>query len=297
VFGRRTDGYHDLRTVFQSVALHDSLRIEHRRGPFVLECDDPACPSDRTNLVWRAAQAVWTASGRRGLVRDLRVRLTKRIPVQSGLGGGSSDAAATLRALAWQFRWRPAPGDLHAVATALGADVPFFLTGGTALGVDRGDVLFPLRDLPAGWIVLAVPPFGVSTKDAYQWLDEDRAARRTLGAAPVRLVPRRPDAGKLAGLLPRGEWGNDLELPVRARYPAIGRLVVALLRRGAVYAAMSGSGSAVFGVFAQAAAARTAARALDGPACRTVVTRTMGRRAFERRAAASRDLPATWSIG
>src|SRR6266853_3218182 len=97
VLGVRPDGYHELRTIFQSIALHDTLTVRVRRGPFALQCDDPRCPTDATNLVWQAAELVWAQSGRRGILRDIEVRLAKRIPLQAGLGGGSSDAAAALR--------------------------------------------------------------------------------------------------------------------------------------------------------------------------------------------------------
>jgi 4-diphosphocytidyl-2-C-methyl-D-erythritol kinase len=292
---RRADGYHDLRTIFQAVALHDTLRFEHRPGPFTLDCDDPACPGDRTNLVWQAAQALWKASGRRGAVRDVHVRIVKRIPAQAGLGGGSSDAAATLRALALLWRRALPPERLRALAGTLGADVPFFLAGGTALGVERGDILFSLPDLPSLWVALALPAFGVSTRDAYRWLDEDRAAHE--GRRPPRpRSPRRQPHPAFAFLLPFDERGNDLERPVRARHPAIGRLVGAMDRRGAVSAAMSGSGSAVYGLFTTERDARAAADALRGPSCRTLVTRTLSRRRFERLSAASLDLPASRSI-
>jgi 4-diphosphocytidyl-2-C-methyl-D-erythritol kinase len=291
---RRADGYHDLRTIVQALALHDTLRFEHRPGPFSLECDDPACPGDRANLVWQAAQALWKASGRHGAVRDVHVRIVKRIPAQAGLGGGSSDAAATLRALTLLWRRELPPERLRALAGTLGADVPFFLAGGTALGVERGDILFPLPDVPSQWVTLALPVFGVRTQDAYRWLDEDRVDHRDRRAS--RLRSSRHALGSLAGLLPADELGNDLERPVRVRHPAIGRLVGALVRRRAVSAAMSGSGSAVFGLFTTERAARAAANALQGPACRTLVTRTLTRRRFERLSAASLDLPASRSI-
>src|SRR5262249_7245357 len=100
VLGTRRDGYHELRTIFQSIALHDTLTIRRASGPFRVACDDPACPSDRTNLVWRAADATWKAAGRRGAPHGLIVDIVKRVPVQAGLGGGSSDGAAAIRAFA-----------------------------------------------------------------------------------------------------------------------------------------------------------------------------------------------------
>jgi 4-diphosphocytidyl-2-C-methyl-D-erythritol kinase len=171
--GVRGDGYHELRTIFQSIALHDTLTIRRHRGPFALQCEDPVCPADRTNLVWRAAECAWRAAARRGAMRDVEIHLAKRIPVQSGLGGGSSDAAATLRALG--IVWRLNEGTLRELARSLGADVSYFLEGGTVLGLDRGDCLYPLADRPSAWVTLVIPSFGVSTKDAYTWWDEAHA--------------------------------------------------------------------------------------------------------------------------
>jgi 4-diphosphocytidyl-2-C-methyl-D-erythritol kinase len=278
VSGRGSDGYHDLRTVFQSIELHDVLRFERRRGLFEIECDDPACPIDDRNLVWRAAQAVWRASRRRGAVRGVRVYITKRIPMQAGLGGGSSDAAATLRALAelWHLRW--SPGQLWRVAASLGADVPFFLMGGTALGVGRGNVLFPLVDPAPMYVVLAMPGFGVSTEAAYGWLDEERRAKRRIrsGIRAARIDRCVPESW----MLPATELANDLEGPVRARYPLIGRVKASLTQSGAAGAAMSGSGSAVFGLFDSLHAAHAAASRVARTGCRTATARTLSRRRY-----------------
>ena len=159
VLGVRPDGFHELRTVFQSIALLDTLAIRAVPGAFQLTCDDPACPADRSNLIWRAAEQVWKAAGRRGVPRDVSIQLTKRIPPQAGLGGGSSDAAAALRAFG--RLWRVKPDCVRAIGSSLGADVPYFFEGGTALGLDRGDLLFPLVDAPRAWVVLVIPRFGV----------------------------------------------------------------------------------------------------------------------------------------
>src|SRR4051812_45294960 len=157
VLGTRADGYHELRTIFQSIALHDTLTIRASRGPLRLTCDDPACPADERNLIWRAAARMWTASGRRGAPNGIAIDLKKRIPMQAGLGGGSSDAAAALRALA--ARWRVSNAKVREAAVALGADVPYFLEGGTCLGLERGDLLFPLIDAAPAWVVLVLPDF------------------------------------------------------------------------------------------------------------------------------------------
>jgi 4-diphosphocytidyl-2-C-methyl-D-erythritol kinase len=261
VLGVRADGYHDLRTTFQSVALHDTLTFTARRGPFQIEADDPACPVDDTNLIWRAADALWREMGRRGSPADLHVRVQKRIPVQAGLGGGSSDAAAALRALSMLWRL-DLESDLHAIAAGLGADVPYFLRGGTVLGLERGDLLYQLMDTPASWVVIVLPDVGISTRDAFGWWDQ-RAGR------------------------PDGAAVNDLQAPVTAHHPEIGAVARALERAGARTAAMSGSGAAVFGLFGTAARAQRAARGMASSSRRTWVTRTLTRARF---AAASRPL-------
>ena len=262
VLGTRADGYHELRTIFQSIALHDTLTILASRGPFSLTCGDPACPTDETNLIWLAAARMWAAAGRRGAPRDVAIDLAKRIPMRAGLGGGSSNAAAALRALA--RRWRVGETRVREAAVALGADVPYFLEGGTVLGLERGDLLFPLIDVPAAWVVLVLPDFGVSTKDAFGWLD---------GAAPRGSEPI------------ESERVNDLEAPVVARHPDIGRIISALRREGASQSAMSGSGSAVFGLFPHRPDAVRAAKRLSSAARRTLVTRTINRPKYQALAA------------
>lgn len=269
IVGVRADRYHELRTVFQSIELHDTLTFRRTRGPFAIECDDPACPPGRTNLVWRAAARVWSASGRRGAPRDVVVHIDKRIPVGAGLGGGSSDAAAALRALG--ALWRVDEGRLRNIATSLGADVPYFFEGGTVLGLERGDLLFPLMDHPSTWVTLAIPSFSVSTKDAYGWFDE---AGRKRGRTPFSALRARK-----RGTTP----SNDLQRPVAAHHPEITRLVNALKRQRALAASMSGSGSAVYGLFERRGDAERAARA---PAhVRALVTRTINRPEYQRLAA------------
>jgi 4-diphosphocytidyl-2-C-methyl-D-erythritol kinase len=269
VTGVRADGYHELRTVFQSLELHDTLTCAQVAGPFRIECRDPGCPIDRANLVWQAAEGLWRAAGRRGVPRDTVVRIVKRIPQQSGLGGGSSDAAAAIGALTRLWQLRLGRDQIRAVAAGVGADVPYFLEGGTALGLDRGDLLFPLAEGGRQWVVLIVPAFGVSTKDAYGWFDAGARPRRSRSASA---------AGRAAdrGPLPADEYRNDLQDAVAARHPEIGRLVRALERHGAGHAAMSGSGSTVFGLFDDRARANAAAAAV-GVRERVLVTRTMSR--------------------
>jgi 4-diphosphocytidyl-2-C-methyl-D-erythritol kinase len=222
--------------------------------------------------VWRAAEALWTSTRRPGELRGLAIHLVKRIPVQSGLGGGSSDAAATLRALA--LIWCADATCVRDAAVRLGADVPFFLEGGTVLGLERGDVLFPLIDAARAWVVLVIPPFGISTPDAYRWWDKLGTDRGRTGDG----------VGTESGPSPK-VLGNDLQAPVAQHYPEIDRMVRDLTRAGATAAAMSGSGSAVFGLFPTENAARRAARVVARPDRRVLVTRTLTRAAYQRLAA------------
>jgi 4-diphosphocytidyl-2-C-methyl-D-erythritol kinase len=272
VLGKRPDGYHELRTTFQSIALADTLTFTRSAGAFRIVCDDPACPTDERNLVWRAAALVWKAARRRGKPRGVTVRIDKRVPMQAGLGGGSSDAAAALRALARLWRVKIAPDELRRLASAVGADVPYFLDGGTALGFGRGDVLVPLDDIARTWVLLVVPRFGVSTRDAFGWWD--RSVGRAFQAR------RRGATSPALYRTPRKDTANDLEAVVAARHPVVRRLTRALERAGASHASLSGSGSAVFGLFASRAAAERAAAAFGGH--RVLITRTLGRRECRR---------------
>ena len=270
VLDRRPDGYHEVHTVLQTLELHDTLRIDAARGPFRLEGDARVMPLDPSNLVWRAAEALWRAAGRSGPARGARVRVVKRIPAQAGLGGGSSDAAATLVGLAALWRLRMRREEIAAVAATLGADVPFFLYGGTALGLGTGERVFPLADLPRRYVVLAQPSIGVSTADAYRWLSEARA-QDTAPRAPASWDP-----------LPAG-GANDFEPVVERRHPEIAAARQLLEGAGAETARMSGSGSAVFGLFPGLRPARRAAAALDSAGYRVVLTSTRRRSPIERR--------------
>jgi len=274
VFGARADGFHELRTVFQSIELHDTLICATRPGPFVLKSRSPSIPLDGTNLVWKAGVALWRALGRPGDPCDTVVTIEKVIPTQAGLGGGSADAAASL--LAFARLWGGAPVTLlREVASGIGSDVPFFLSGGTALGLGRGEEIYPLVDLPVHWVIIVRPAFGVSTAEAYTWYDEDRVAGlkepRELQVLPV------PWPSRAAQMV------NDLEPPVVRRHPEITEVKLALKEGGAVASSMAGSGSAVFGLFRT----RAAAARMLGPLARggagTFLTRTLTRAEYERR--------------
>jgi 4-diphosphocytidyl-2-C-methyl-D-erythritol kinase len=254
VLGRRADGFHELRTVFQAIDLWDTLDVEP--GPGIeLRCDTPGIPSDRTNLVVRAAEALRDAAGRPDLGACLTLR--KGIPAGGGLGGGSSDAAGALLLLARFWNLRVRGSELARIAARLGSDVPFFLTGGTALGTGRGERIRSLPFAGSRPLVLGIPPFPTSTGEVY-------AAHAALtGGGPGVSLPR------LSG----GNWRrdkefslstNDLEASVLPRWPELSSFRGALLREGALQASVAGSGSTVFGVFEDEARSCAAADAL-GP--------------------------------
>jgi len=273
VSAAREDGFHDVQTLLQAIDLFDRVKCETRRGPFEIRCDMPGVPTDGRNLVWKAAQLLWDASGRAGEPQGAIVTLQKQIPMMAGLGGGSSDAAAALIGLRRLWKLRVGDAQVHALASRLGSDVPFFLLGGTALGLGRGDELYPLANLPRYWVVLAIPPFGIATPDAYRWLDEARQGGTTASRGPTgTMVP---------SLLPNVLFVNDLEAPVAAHHPVIDELKQRLADRGALLAAMSGSGSTVFGVFPSVSAARSATRAVASTGAKVLTARFFG--AFTRR--------------
>jgi 4-diphosphocytidyl-2-C-methyl-D-erythritol kinase len=276
VLGPRPDGYHELRTVFQSIALHDVIECVPREGAFAIECTTAGVPLDSSNLVWRAAEALWRALRRSAPVRGVLIRLHKNIPLQAGLGGGSADAAAALIALARLWKAPVRPPQLTDVAATLGADVPFFLSGGTALGLGRGDEVYPLADLPRHWIVILVPGFGVSTPDAYSWYDGERDLSRGAGAREPQHVPG-PWPSRAAQMI------NDLEAPIARHHPEIDQMRTALRRAGALAAAMSGSGSAVFGLFQKRADALAAVERLSGSGWRVLLTESLDRGEYARR--------------
>ncbi|HXW54295.1 MAG TPA: 4-(cytidine 5'-diphospho)-2-C-methyl-D-erythritol kinase [Candidatus Cybelea sp.] len=250
VLGRRPDGYHELRTVFQALSLHDTLTLSSaRRGGIQLRSDDPSLPKGRENLVYRAIAAMRSELG---VEVGIEAELEKRIPVGRGLGGGSSDAAAALAGML-RLTARQLPlARLVEVAARLGADVPFFLFGGRALGVNRGDEIYPLPDLPRRSILVVSPrDIGVSTKEAYGWLSAELTKRA-----------RPPNMWGFCALCwsRQGQVANDFEGPVFGRHPRLEEIRDGLLERGAAEAALAGSGSAVFGVFRSPAQARRAAR-------------------------------------
>jgi len=253
----------------QSLALHDTVVVSERRGPFGLQCRTPGVPEDHTNLAWRAAAALWKAMGRDGEPRDVHIRIDKTIPSQAGLGGGSANAAAALVGLNVVWGAKQSRRDLAKLAATIGSDVPFFLQGGTAVATGRGEDLYPVDDVTRLGVLLIKPSFGVATADAYRWLDEDRAA-----GLPETPEGRDVELGWPSGGVP---LANDLTAPVARRHAGIQEMIDACLAEGAIGAQMTGSGSAVFGLFSEAAATRAAKR-LRRPDWLVLLTRTHSRR-------------------
>jgi 4-diphosphocytidyl-2-C-methyl-D-erythritol kinase len=277
VLGTRPDGYHDLKTVFQSLTLFDNVTVTARRGPLAVTCDEPDIPTDQRNLVWKAASLLHrVATGKQSAPGGIAIDLRKRVPSEAGLGGGSSNAAMTLLALNKLWKLDLDLASLTRIGARLGADVPYFLVGGTALGLGRGDDIYPLADMPPVHVVILRPGFGVATSDAYTWFDEE--LRRAKEPVPRVVPPGWP------------AWSttlrNDLEIPVVRHHPAIGRIKQSLVDAGAAFAAMSGSGSAVFGLFERADAARRTANDLARPGWLSLLTRTVDRKEYARRVAA-----------
>jgi 4-diphosphocytidyl-2-C-methyl-D-erythritol kinase len=264
----RHDGYHQVRTVLQAIDLHDTITFTARPGPFAMTCTAEQVPTDSRNLIWKAAFELARAAGL-PTVDGISVRLRKRVPSEAGLGGGSADAAAALRALSVLWNLKLDAVTLASIARMVGADVPFFLMGGAAFGSGRGDDLLPLADTRPFHVVIVKPPFGVSTAAAYSWFDADggvQAGSRALAAWPEALLSVR----------------NDLEPPVTRRHPEVAELVARLEQAGAAAAAMSGSGSAVFGLFDSSARAARAARVCKGPGHEVFRARTLGARAYRK---------------
>lgn len=238
VLGKRSDGYHEIATVLQAVDLFDRLKVE-AADTLSLQTDDPGLPTDDDNLVMRAARLLQKASG---VQAGARIRLEKRIPVAAGLGGGSSDAAATLSGLSrlWALRWPRAR--LQELAVELGMDVPFFLGPGRAVARGRGE---RIEALPGGGgyaLVLVNPRTPLSTREVYGRVPAGWHAS-PIGTARVIEALRARNVEKIAAALT-----NNLERVVEPVLPAIGRMKAALLAAGALGAIMSGSGPTVFGM-------------------------------------------------
>ncbi|HTQ59640.1 MAG TPA: 4-(cytidine 5'-diphospho)-2-C-methyl-D-erythritol kinase [Candidatus Solibacter sp.] len=278
ILGKRSDGYHELRTIFQSVSLHDELRLRASRRPGISLSihGNPALSREplQKNLVYRAVDVL---RHKLKIRSGVEIVLKKTIPAGRGLGGGSSDAAAALLGYLRLTRSSlPLPALLE-IAASLGADIPFFLFGGRALGISRGDELYPLPDAPRLSLLIVSPrDIHVPTLDAYRWLKAPPLTLTNPAAAPK--------LWKFCALCWSAQGSglsNDFEQPVFRRHVRLAQIKRALLQRGAAEASLAGSGSAVFGVFPSPAMARRAA--VGFPDDQTFVCESLSRDRYVRR--------------
>ena len=257
VLDRRPDGYHNLWSLMQTVGLEDVVTIRRSATPEIrLHCVHAVLAGDQSNLVYRAAALVRERAG----VRDgLDIELTKRIPLGAGLGGGSSDAAATILGLNQLFGLGWSVSQMGGVGQLLGSDVPFFFSAPAAAVSGRGEVVRRVRIEGERWIVLVNPGFPVETRWAYQQLAQTRSRVRPLSDALVQL--NQQDIMSWERLRELAE--NDFEEPVFAAHPLLRDLKTQLISHGAEVALLSGSGATLFGVFREAAAASRSQALLD----------------------------------
>src|SRR5437773_3437854 len=247
ILGRRDDGYHELKTIFQAVDWWDEILLEPAAR---FEFSAPGTPEDETNLIVRAVRAYERLAG---ITANVRIAVKKNIPVGRGLGGGSSDAAVTFIGLQRLYKRSLPFEEIPKVLRDLGSDVPFFTLGGRAAGYGRGDEVYQLQDATDYWVLLVDPGVMISTPEAYSWL--------TVPSKTNNIEGFRAETGaECAGDV----WMNDFEAPVFARYPELAGLKEELIGLGAYRAALSGSGSTIFGQFQMVSEAIRAGSALEG---------------------------------
>jgi len=319
----RPDGFHELRTVYQTIALHDVIRVQIARGTGIeIRCKDPRVPQDQSNTCYRIVERAMAALKARGRVI---IEIEKRLPVQGGLGGASGNAVATLLALERALKKQlPGPERLR-IAADVGSDLPLFLVGGTVLGVGHGEEVYPLPDLPTVPCVVATPEIGVSTPQAFADWDARMCGAGAPAREPVELcstgqvgTPAPTRAAELTGFtasdrmlrighmlsswlssgVPAGGRGraetplldlvrtgieNDFEQVVFPQHPELREVKSVLRRAGALYASLSGSGSALYGLFATRAAAERAVARLRKTGVEAQVTTTLTRRQYWRK--------------
>ena len=277
VDGRYPDGYHRLTTIFQTVSLHDLISLEILAEPTItLRVPGGGAPEGEGNLAWRAAHE---ALNRWAPGRGARIEIRKRIPSGGGLGGGSSNAAVVLSAIPEILGVTVDPSEMTEVARTLGADVPFFLVGGTALGTGRGDEISPLPDLEEQEVVLVNPGISVSTAEIFGALELPEGRANPAGLLSVL------ESGSCVRIADLDAF-NDLEEPVLERVPEVRSVYTALRQAGATCVRLSGSGGTVFACFAPSRRGREVELDLPDEA-RVYAARTVSRAALnEARSAA-----------
>lgn len=273
ILGKRADGFHEIRTVFQTVSLHDNLTFSEH-DEIVLTCRDKTIPIDERNLIIKAA---------RELKRKFRVKsgakihLEKNIPAPGGLGGGSSNAAVALLGLIKMWEIEISEPDLLEIGINLGSDVPFFFGGGTALGIGRGTDIFPLDDWTEKHILIVTPNVNVPTANAFAALDAPRLTNKT-SKSILQFCRDEAQMLDLRHSLPV----NDFEKTIFKLEPEIGRVKRKLLDLDAAVALLSGSGASVFAVFDEKSRLQSAFAALKNERdWRKFVVRTISRREYE----------------
>ena len=243
ILGKRPDGFHELETVMQPIPLHDELSFEANPVGLELTCSNPELPVDSGNLVWKAAALFYQTLGQ---APSVKIHLQKRIPMAAGLGGGSGNAATTLRGLN-ELNGHPLElKQLDTMAAQLGSDVPFFLYDRPALATGRGEKVVPLDEFSAlkgWWIVLLHPGFGVSTPWAYQNLARFPQALKGQPGRGQTLIEKLRTGNAIDGL---AAMYNSLEAPVLDKYPVLQLIKERMIEHGAAASLMSGSGSTVF---------------------------------------------------
>ncbi|RKZ17183.1 4-(cytidine 5'-diphospho)-2-C-methyl-D-erythritol kinase [bacterium] len=258
VLYQREDGYHEIETIFQAIGIYDCLQLRRTKGPIHITCEHPDVPEDRTNLCHRAAKLL---RARTGVDYGVDIHIDKQIPVAAGLGGGSSDAAATLLALRKLWQLDLDDEHLHEMAAILGADVPFFLKGGTQLGRGIGDELSPLPAVQSGHFLVVSPPVQIRAAWAYAQL----RMGLTQETAKITLRHIKPVLSRF----PERQWPgfNRLGDVVFPAHPLVHRLYLDLLDTDPALAMLSGSGSSVYAVYNTEAEVMHARESLDpGPA-------------------------------
>lgn len=275
VFGKRADGYHDISTVLQTISLSDELRFTKRDDDrLVLTCNDPTVPTDRHNLVVRAGLLLREAVGERF---GAEIQLIKSIPSQAGLGGASANAAVAL--LGFAKLWRLEKVDLLAFAARIGADVPFFFTGGRALGEGIGTTITPLPDCETKYLIVVSPSARVATAAAYSAIDS-----RSLTSSKSDPILTVSFAEPVSSDCDLSALHNDFEAVIFEIEPEIERAKKALLKSGADGALLAGSGSSVFGIFANHDARQRALECLEcEPGWRVFPCETLARNDYLKR--------------
>ena len=303
----RADGFHELLTIYQTVGLHDLVRVSVGRGTGIeIRCEDPRVPRDESNTCFRIVEKAMRALGAKGRVI---IDIEKRLPVQGGLGGASSNAVAAVLGLERALKKRLPATERLRIAAEVGSDLPLFLLGGTVLGVGRGEHVYPLEDLPSLACVVVAPDVGVSTPKAFAEWDRRVAEQGKLtvyGASDrINELGRRFCAwlsGNFSGQIHAGAPGNrrgraenpllelvqagienDFEQVVFPQHPELCQAKRALELAGAKYASLSGSGSALYGLFASRTEAAKATVSLRKQGLEASATVTLGRQAYWKR--------------